>query len=208
MARVIKLAAIVLLVLLTLGAGPGPGVAAGGRFQRGRLKQPDRQPTKDLTPSEKAAPARPRDAGQEIQLTARERTMIIPGIARPQAFVRVLRQLELTAEQQEKMLALRGRVGNQIPVLQRLRKAQNDALDEAIYSMNFDPKVVEQRAADLAATQAELTKLLARVMGEIRQILTPEQAVRFRELLIQERDRPAAPPPTDQTRPQNPSPEP
>src|SRR5262249_19858345 len=97
-------------------------------------------------------------------------------------------------DQREKMRELSRRVGNQIPVLNRLRKAQSDALEEAIYSANFDPKVVELRAADLAATQSEITKLQARVMTEIRQILTPEQATRVRELLIKEPARPATVP--------------
>jgi hypothetical protein len=55
-------------------------------------------------------------------------------------------------------------------VLNRLR-GRSDALDEAIYSTNFDPKAVELRAADLAATQAEITKLQAPNDG-VRQILT------------------------------------
>lgn len=192
MERITKRGAAVLLTLLICAA------AADG-FQRGRQKE--------LTPAEKEAPARrqgqgqSRDPGPEAQFTPRERLMLIPGIARPIAFVRVLRQLDLTPEQQEKMIVLGRRTGNQIPVLTRLRRAQNDALDEAIYSSNFDLKVVEQRAADLAATQAELTKLQARVMAEIRQILTSEQAIKFRELLIQERDRLANPPPSDQARP-------
>ena len=117
--------------------------------------------------------------------------MVVAGIARPIALIRVFRQLDLTDEQREKLRDLSRRVGNGIPVLNRLRKAQSDALDEAIYSANFDPKIVESRAADLAATQAEITKLQARVMTEIRQILTQQQATRFRELLIKERDRPA-----------------
>jgi Spy/CpxP family protein refolding chaperone len=161
---------------------------------------------RDLTPKKEEAPRKPGTAQQppvEKQFTPQEQRMVVAGIARPIALIRVFRQLDLTDEQQERMRELSRRVGNQIPVLNRLRKAQSDALEEAIYSVNFDPKVVELRAGDLAATQAEITKLQARVMTEIRQILTTQQATRFRELLIKERDRPAQEPqPGPQSPPQ------
>jgi Spy/CpxP family protein refolding chaperone len=160
------------------------GLAAG---QHGG-QQRDLTPKKDEAPRKAGAIQQP---GIERPFTPQEQRMVVAGIARPVALIRVFRQLDLTDEQREKMRELSRRVGNQIPVLNRLRRAQSDALDEAIYSANFDPKVVELRAADLAATQAEITKLQARVMTELRQILTQQQAQRFRELLIKERDRPA-----------------
>jgi Spy/CpxP family protein refolding chaperone len=179
-------AALTALALIPFTASAG--LAAG---QRGGQQR-------DLTPKKDEAPRKPgaiqQPGGQpegDRPFTPLEQRMVVAGIARPVALIRVFRQLDLTDEQREKMRELSRRVGNQIPVLNRLRRAQSDALDEAIYSANFDPKVVELRAADLAATQAEITKLQARVMTEIRQILTSQQATRFRELLIKERDRPA-----------------
>ena len=76
-----------------------------------------------------------------------------------------------------------------MPALNRLRKAQSELLDEALYGETFDPAVIDQRASDLAATQAEIIKLQAKVMTQIRKILTPQQGLKFRTLLTQERDR-------------------
>lgn len=109
------------------------------------------------------------------------------GLQQMRALLRVFRQLDLSAEQRQKLRELSRRYGNQLPVLTRLHRAQNEALDEAIYGTNFDPKLVEQRAADVAATQAEIVKTRARIMSEVRQVLTPEQSAKFRTLLEQER---------------------
>jgi Spy/CpxP family protein refolding chaperone len=80
------------------------------------------------------------------------------------------------------------RAGNQVPALNRLRKAQSELLDEALYGEAFDPTVIDKRASDLAATQAEIIKMQARLMTQIRQILNPEQSAKFRTLLMRERD--------------------
>ena len=109
------------------------------------------------------------------------------GQGQMRALIRVFRQLDLTNEQRQKLRELNRTHGNQLPVLTRLLRAQNEALDEALYGHNFDAKVAEQRAADVAATQAEIIKTRAKMMSELRQILTDEQAGKFRTLLEQER---------------------
>jgi Spy/CpxP family protein refolding chaperone len=92
-------------------------------------------------------------------------------------------------------------IGNQIQVLNQLHRAQNNAWEEALYAHDFDPKLAERRASELASTQAELAKLQFSVMTQIRQILTPEQALRFRELLDEERKRQNDAPPLVQPTP-------
>jgi Spy/CpxP family protein refolding chaperone len=109
------------------------------------------------------------------------------GVVQMRALIRVLRRLDLTAEQRQRLRDISNRYGNQLPVLTRLFRAQNEALDEAIYGQNFDPKVVEQRAAEVGATQAEIIKVRAKIMSELRQTLTPEQSAKFRQLIEQER---------------------
>jgi len=133
----------------------------------------------------KGRAARNQIGGDELQLLPR-------GLAALQmrALIFAFRQLNLTEEQRGQLRQLHSKYGNQLPVLNRLHRAQNEALDEAIYAQNFDPKLVEQRAADAAATQAEMVKTRARIMAEMRQILTPEQVVKFRQLLEQERSKP------------------
>ena len=155
--------------------------------QRGRILRQQQRP-KDLAPNEKAQPNQPRgnrlEAGEPIN--EQERRLIPPGVAQPRILIRVFRQLDLTNEQRGRLEALSIRAGNQIPALNRLRRAQSELLDEALYGANFDAQKVDQRASELAATQAEIIKLQARLMSQIRQILTPEQSAKFRSLLLQE----------------------
>ena len=118
-------------------------------------------------------------------------------MARLQPIIRSLRQLNLSGEQRVKLRNLARQTGNQVQVLNQLQRAQSNAWEEALYANDFDPKVTERRAADLANTQMELNKLQFSVMAQIRQILTPEQALRFRELLEEERKPQNGGPPDD-----------
>ena len=118
----------------------------------------------------------------------RDMRLVPQGVAHPRALIRVFRELKLNNDQLQRLAELSRRSGNQMPMLNRLRKAQSDLLDESLYGENFDPKLIEKRAADLSATQSEIIKQQARIMTEIRQILTPEQSARFRDLLTRERE--------------------
>lgn len=94
----------------------------------------------------------------------------------------LVRQLNLTPDQIEKIKAIREQnreVRRQI--VQRIRAAQM-ALDRAIYVENADEGVVEQRARELAEAQAAQVRLQAMSALSIRRILTPEQLETFRTL--------------------------
>lgn len=132
----------------------------------------------------------PNRQANALEGLAPEELALLPrglGAGQMRALIRVFRQLDLTNEQRQKLRELNRAHGNQLPVLTRLLRAQNEALDEVLYGNNFDPKVAEQRAADVAATQGEIIKARAKIMSELRQILTNEQAGKFRTLLEQER---------------------
>ncbi len=116
--------------------------------------------------------------------------MVPRGIVRPDAMIRTFRRLDLSDEQRAKLRELARHYGNRLPALNQLQMAQNLALEEAIYSPDFDPQVVEQKVNELAATQTERLKLQTRIMLELRQILTPEQVLKFREYLEEERRNP------------------
>ena len=151
-------------------------LAPGGRREPGAGRQPNR----------------PGDGGFVEPLTPQDRRdmrLVPPGVAFPRVLIRVFRQLDLNDSQRSQLEHLATKSGNQMPALHRLRKAQSELLDEALYGESFDPKLVEQRANDLAGTQAEIIKLQARMMTQIRQVLTPDQSVKFRDLLSQERSR-------------------
>ena len=159
-------------------------------------QQPLRPPRREkLAPSDEKGPnpgraARRLDDGTFPTAQDREYLRLVPqGVAAPRVLVRVFRELDLTEAQRSNLENLAQRSGTQGPALNRLRRAQSELLDEALYGENFDPSLIDQRASDLAATQAEIIKLQARVMAQIRKILTPEQGLKFRTLLTQERDR-------------------
>ena len=167
------------IVLVVLGTS-GVALAQGSFGQGQKLTPPRRDPDRG-----------PRERGRGNQLTDNDRRdlrLIPQGVAQPRILIRVFRELSLTNDQREKLAELSRRSGNQMPMLNRLRKAQSDLLDEALYGEKFDPTVIEKRAADLAGTQSEIIKHQARIMSDIRQILTPEQSTRFRELLTKERE--------------------
>lgn len=100
----------------------------------------------------------------------------------PNPDVDLVRQLNLTPEQIEKVKAIREQsrdVRRQIAL--RIRTARI-ALDRAIYIENADETVVEQRARELADAQATQIRLQAMTELGVRRILTPEQLETFRAL--------------------------
>jgi Spy/CpxP family protein refolding chaperone len=109
------------------------------------------------------------------------------------ALVHVFAQLNLSDDQRTKLSQLRRETGNRLALLTRKRQIQNEELEEALYGSEFDPQVVEQKANDLAATTTEMIRLQSKILSQIRQIMTPEQAFKFRELLQEELRRPLLP---------------
>jgi Spy/CpxP family protein refolding chaperone len=96
----------------------------------------------------------------------------------------LLRQLNLTPDQIEKLRAIReGNREQRRQAGQRIRAARI-ALDRAIYMENADEAVVEQRARELAEAQAAQVRLQAMAELGVRRILTPEQLETFRSLRV------------------------
>lgn len=171
-----------------------------------RRRNPARNMAVKTTPPQPAGAAADTEAGQETDPQAQRLTneRIVPfgiGIQQRRILLQVFEQLDLSAQQRGQLAQLRRDTGRRLDVLNRLRRAQNEALDESLYGTNFNSQEVEKRAADLAATSAEIIKLQATIISGIRQIMTPEQSARFRELLQEElRRRPVLP----QRQPNNP----
>lgn len=93
-----------------------------------------------------------------------------------------IRQLNLTAEQVEKIRAIREQNKDERFALnQRLRRAQL-ALDDAIQADNSSEASIEQRAHELADAQAAATRMRAITEIRIRRVLTPEQLTKLRAL--------------------------
>lgn len=202
---------IMIASLLLWGAGnaaaqwqPRNSIRSGKWFQSGRQQPPPIKQIKKLDPNPVKGggagrnpnnPNPQRPANPLSQFPEEEQALVPRGIDRAVPLLYVFRRLNLSGEQRMKLRNLTMQTGNEIQVLRGLYRAQNIAYDEALFSRNFDPKVVEQRAAAFADAQAELIKVQARVMVQIRQILTPDQGARLRDLLIEERERQNQQPP-------------
>lgn len=100
---------------------------------------------------------------------------------------RLLLQLELKDEQKLLLQPVRRKYNLEIQRLLRLVKAKQDVFDDAMNAAEFNPDDIERKADDLAKTQGELLRTQTRQMIEIRKILTPEQFVKFHDLLQEER---------------------
>ncbi|MDQ4120011.1 MAG: Spy/CpxP family protein refolding chaperone [Acidobacteriota bacterium] len=94
----------------------------------------------------------------------------------------LIRLLNLSPEQIEQIRAINQETREQIrQAVQKQREARR-ALDLAIYADNPNAAEVEQRTRAFGEVQAEVSRLRARTEFRIRQVLTPEQLARFREL--------------------------
>ena len=93
-----------------------------------------------------------------------------------------IRELNLSAEQRERIRAIRQQLqAERATINQRLRET-NQALEETLDADNPDESVVEQRLRDVAAAQTAATRM--RVLSEvrIRRVLTPEQLIALRRM--------------------------
>jgi Spy/CpxP family protein refolding chaperone len=73
----------------------------------------------------------------------------------------------------------------EMPALNAARREvfrRRQALTEAIYSVETSESLVEQCARDLAAAEANLIQLRARMQYRIRMVLTPDQVRILNEL--------------------------
>lgn len=99
----------------------------------------------------------------------------------------VITRLNLTADQIERIKAIREQNKEERQAIAlHVRQAQR-ALEQAIYFDNADEATVEQRSRELAAAQAEATRMRALTELNIRRVLTPEQLNTLRSLRQQAR---------------------
>jgi Spy/CpxP family protein refolding chaperone len=96
----------------------------------------------------------------------------------------LLQFLNLTPEQIQQIRAINQETRQQSREANQRQRQARRALDEAIYADAPNQALVEQRTREFTEAQTEAVKLRAQVEFRIRQVLTPEQLVRFRELRL------------------------
>lgn len=94
----------------------------------------------------------------------------------------LLQQLNLAPEQVQQLRRINQETREQIRAANQRQREARRALDAAIYAENPSREEVERLTRELSQAQAEMLKLRTGVEFRIRQILTPEQLARFREL--------------------------
>lgn len=91
-------------------------------------------------------------------------------------------QLNLTPEQVQKIRTINDELKDERQVANlRLRLAQR-ALTVAIESPTPDEKLIEQRSKEVAEAQAVTIRLRSLTEARVRQVLTPEQRTRLKEI--------------------------
>ena len=110
-------------------------------------------------------------------------------IERPNNRVSLLRELNLTPDQVRQIREINRETREQMRAAAQRQRGARRALDAAIYAEKPIQTEIDRRTSDLAAAQAELTKLRAATESRIRQVLNSEQFARFRELRRQNLER-------------------
>lgn len=94
----------------------------------------------------------------------------------------LMRRLNLTPEQHERLSEIRRQSEPEARELTRRLRLARRALEEAIYSDTLDEARIEEHARALTEAQAALVRLRAATELKVRRVLTPEQLGAFREL--------------------------
>lgn len=102
---------------------------------------------------------------------------------------RILQQLDLTAEQQTRIheIVFANREARQEQA-QQMREARQ-ALRQAVQAQTSDEAAIRAAATRVAELQADRAVARARVLGQVREQLAPEQLERFNDLLARVADR-------------------
>jgi protein CpxP len=94
----------------------------------------------------------------------------------------MLGRLNLTSDQQDRVKQIMGSHKQDEQAIRKRAMAARDALESAVTSPSFDETVIRQRAADLAAVDADQAVMRARIYAQVLQILTPDQQAKLKTM--------------------------
>lgn len=116
-----------------------------------------------------------------------------PGITNPrlQAIVldRFLPQIDLKQEQRAQIKNLRFQHVRKMQNLLALERSHTKAYDDALFDPNLDQKEIEKRVSQLAEVRTDMLTAQAKFFIELRQVLTPEQFMKLRQIMEDERQK-------------------
>jgi len=94
----------------------------------------------------------------------------------------MLGRLNLTSDQQDRVKQIMDSHKQDQQAIGTRAMAARDALESAVTSPSFDETVIRQRAADVAAVDADQAVMRARIYAEVLQILTPDQQAKLKTM--------------------------
>lgn len=105
--------------------------------------------------------------------------------AKPAKRPNLMQLLDLTADQVKQLRAVNMETREAVRAAAQKQREARRALDAAIYADAATQADVDQKTRELSEAIIEVTKLRAGIEFRIRQILTAEQLIKFRELRAQ-----------------------
>ena len=102
----------------------------------------------------------------------------------------LLQQLDLTQEQRQRLRAIPAQHEGEWQTLNRRAKQARNGF-ERILAADEDVKleIIEERSRAVGAAEAEFARLVAQIWNEVKQVLTPEQRQRLREIRAEQQQR-------------------
>ena len=94
----------------------------------------------------------------------------------------MLGRLNLTSDQQDRVKQIMDSHKQDQQALAKRAIAAREALESAVTSPSFDETVIRQRAADVAAVDADEAVMRARIYAQVLQILTPDQQAKLKTM--------------------------
>ncbi len=160
------------------------GLAQGARVNQQRQKKLAQQAaaaSTETTPESQTGTTQP----------PQNRPNARPAITNPRVQAIVLDQflprIDLSPEQLGKARQLRFQHVRKMRTMMEMERAHTKAYDEALFDPLLDQKEIEKRTAQLAEIRTDLLSAQARFFIELRQILTPEQFTKLRQMMEEER---------------------
>jgi len=93
-----------------------------------------------------------------------------------------LRHLNLTEDQQQRLRSIAESHRDEMRAIGERNRPAHEALQQAITSGTVDEGTIRARSADVAAGDADMAILQARIYSEAVQVLTPDQQAQLKKL--------------------------
>jgi periplasmic protein CpxP/Spy len=94
----------------------------------------------------------------------------------------MLRQLNLTDDQQQRLRSIAESHRDEMRALADRNRPAHEALQQAITSGTVDEGTIRARSAEVAAGDADMAILQARIYADAVQVLTPDQQAQLKKL--------------------------